>query len=171
MKRGLILIIGLMCAACATTQAPTNNERTTGLFPPVTGETQGKAQTPQGPNKGIFHTATLASIYDGDTFKVNLQCTEAVLCHNVPVRVKGTDTPELKTKDACEHRAAQQAKAFTTSFLQGHKLDLRNCTRDKYFRLLCDVYSEGRSLASELIKRGLAYPYNGGTKAKINYCK
>ena len=171
MKRGLILIIGLMCAACATTQTPANNERTTTLPPLPTGETQGKAQTPQGPNKGIFHTATLASIYDGDTFKVNLQCTEAVLCHNVPVRVKGIDTPELKAKDACEQRAAQQAKAFTTSFLQGKKLDLRNCTRDKYFRLLCDVYSEGRSLASELIKRRLAYKYDGGTKAKINYCK
>lgn len=130
-------------------------------LPPSTGETQGK----------LFSTATLASIYDGDTFKVNLQCAEAVLCHNVPVRVNGIDTPELKTKNPCEKEKAQQAQAFTTSFLEGHSIDLRNCTRDKYFRLLCDVYSEGRSLADELIKRGLAYPYNGGTKAKIDYCK
>lgn len=160
-------LLCLLFVGCTTAQTQQAQPQTYPDITPIrTAETQGKA-----PNKGIFHTATLASVYDGDTFKVNLQCTESVLCHNVPVRVKGIDTPELKAKDACEQRAAQQAKAFTTSFLQGKKLDLRNCTRDKYFRLLCDVYSDGQSLASELIKRRLAYKYDGGTKAKINYCK
>lgn len=121
--------------------------------------------------KGLFSTASLVSVYDGDTFKVNLQCAEAVLCHDIPVRVAGIDTPELKTKDKCEKEKAQQAQAFTISFLQGQSIDLRNCKRDKYFRLLCEVYCNGNSLADELIKRGLAYPYKGGAKTKRNYCK
>lgn len=170
-KRRLVgLLPPLLCllfVGCTTAQTQQAQPKTYPDLTPInTGDTQGKA-----PSNGVLSTATLASIYDGDTFKVNLQCSEPVLCHNVPVRVKGVDTPELKSNSPCEKQKAQQAKAFTTSFLQGHKLDLRNCKRDKYFRLLCDVYSEGRSLASELIKRGLAYPYNGGTKAKKNYCK
>lgn len=120
-------------------------------------------------SKSILQTAQLISVYDGDTLKVNLNCSEPVFCKALPVRVKGIDTPELKTNNACERAKAQQAKAYATTFLKG-KLELRNCSRDKYFRLLCDVYSNGESLANALIQRGLAYPYDGGTKRKINFC-
>lgn len=122
-------------------------------------------------SKGILQTAELESIYDGDTIRVRLKCSEPLFCSSLPVRVAGIDTPELKTKDACEKQAAQRAKAYATSFLKAGKLELRNCSRGKYFRLVCDVYSNGQSLANALIQRGLAYPYDGGTKTKRNYCK
>ncbi|WP_177747688.1 thermonuclease family protein [Candidatus Avelusimicrobium fimicolum] len=47
---------------------------------------------------------------------------------------------------------------------KGGKILLRNCGRDKYFRLLCDVKVNGQSLGEELIKAGHAIPYDGGTK-------
>lgn len=62
---------------------------------------------------------------------------------------------------------AKQAKAFTKKFLTSGKILLRNCGRDKYFRLLCDVKVNGQSLGEELIKAGHAIPYDGGTKTPI----
>lgn len=90
----------------------------------------------------------------------------SVFCEKVPVRVRGIDCPEIKGKTEREKRLAQKAKAFTKDFLSRGPVNLSNCGRDKYFRLLCDVDVNGQSLAKELLKRKLAYRYDGGTKSK-----
>lgn len=113
-----------------------------------------------------FENAQIASVYDGDTFKINLNCSMSVFCEKVPVRVRGIDCPEIKGKTEREKRLAQKAKAFTKDFLSRWEVNLSNCGRDKYFRLLCDVDVNGQSLAQELLKRKLAYRYDGGTKSK-----
>lgn len=114
-----------------------------------------------------FNDVSVASIYDGDTFKINLNCSLAVYCEKVPVRVRGVDTPEIKGKTEREKALAQKAKAFTKEFLSVRPITLSDCGRDKYFRLLCDVTNgEGKDLAQELIKRDLGYSYQGGTKSK-----
>ena len=113
-----------------------------------------------------FENAQIASVYDGDTFKINLNCSMSVFCEKVPVRVRGIDCPEIKGKTEWEKRLAQKAKAFTKDFLLRGEVNLSNCGRDKYFRLLCDVDVNGQSLAQELLKRKLAYRYDGGTKSK-----
>lgn len=130
---------------------------------------QGKPVTKTGPmeeNK-TFENVSIASIYDGDTFKINLNCSLAVYCEKVPVRVRGVDTAEIKGQTEREKKNAQKAKAFTKDFLAQEPISLSNCGRDKYFRLLCDVTNgEGKDLAKELIKRDLGYSYQGGTKSK-----
>ena len=63
-----------------------------------------------------FNNVSVASIYDGDTFKINLNCSLAVYCEKVPVRVRGVDTPEIKGKTEREKALAQKAKAFTKNF-------------------------------------------------------
>ncbi len=114
-----------------------------------------------------FNNVSVASIYDGDTFKINLNCSLAVYCEKVPVRVRGVDTPEIKGKTEREKALAQKAKAFTKEFLSVDPITLSDCGRDKYFRLLCDVTNgDGQDLAQELIKRDLGYSYQGGTKSK-----
>ena len=114
----------------------------------------------------VFDNVSIASIYDGDTFKINLNCSLAVYCEKVPVRVRGVDTPEIKGKTEREKKLAQKAKEFAKEFLSQEPINLSNCSRDKYFRLLCDVKNgQGKSLAQELIKRNLGYSYDGGTKS------
>ena len=82
-----------------------------------------------------------------------------------PVRVRGVDCPEIKGKTPQEKALAQQAKAFTKEFLSQKPVTLTDCGRDKYFRLLCGVTNAGgQDLAEELIRRGLGYAYDGGTK-------
>jgi endonuclease YncB( thermonuclease family) len=108
----------------------------------------------------------IVSVYDGDTFKINLSCSLAAYCDKVSVRVRGVDTPEIKGKTAREKELAKKAKAFTKDFLAKKPVTLRNCGRDKYFRLLCDVSNgSGQDLARELIKRDLGYAYEGGKKS------
>ena len=114
----------------------------------------------------VFNNVSIASVYDGDTFKINLNCSLAVYCEKVPVRVRGVDTPEIKGKTEREKKLAQKAKEFTKNFLNKEPINLSNCSRDKYFRLLCDVKNgQGKDLARELIKNDLGYSYDGGTKS------
>lgn len=129
---------------------------------------QGKplSQSSDTPETQAFENVSVASVYDGDTFKINLNCSVAVYCEKVPVRVLGVDTPEIKGKTAKEKRLAQKAKAFTKNFLAQRPVSLSDCSRDKYFRLLCKVTNgQGQNLAQELIKRDLGYEYWGGKKS------
>lgn len=129
---------------------------------------QGKplTQDENTPTPATFDNVSIASVYDGDTFKINLNCSLAVYCEKVPVRVLGVDTAEIKGQTEREKEMAQQAKAFTKKFLEKEPISLSNCSRDKYFRLLCDVTNgEGKNLAKELIKANLGYEYWGGTKS------
>lgn len=80
------------------------------------------------------------------------------------MRVRGVDTPELKSKDPATKAKAKAAQKFTRDFLTGKNITLKQCTRDKYFRLLCDVYADNKSLAEMLLSENLAVVYNGKTK-------
>ena len=119
------------------------------------------------PKADEFDNVEVISVYDGDTFKINLNCKEEVLCGNISVRVRGVDCPEIKGKTAKEKRLAKKAKTFTENFLSAAPVNLKNCGRDKYFRLLCDVKVHEEDLAEALLKAGLAYPYDGGTKEDV----
>lgn len=111
-----------------------------------------------------FYKVKLGRVIDGDTFKVYLACSYKLFCSSVSVRVRGIDTPELRSKDEAVKQKAREARAFTKAFLEGGKIRLKDCTKDKYFRLLCDVSVDGESLASALLEAGLAKEYDGGEK-------
>lgn len=106
----------------------------------------------------------LVSIYDGDTFTANLNCSEELLCSKMPIRVKGVDTPEIKGKSEAEKNLAKKAKEYTKSFLSRPNIVLQDCTRDKYFRLDCYVMVGDSNLTKELIDKKLGVPYMGETK-------
>ena len=131
---------------------------------------QGKPLTKTGAvaDDQTFQNVSVASVYDGDTFKINLNCSLSVYCEKVPVRVRGIDCPEIKGSTEKEKRLAQTAKTFTKHFLEDRPVSLGNCGRDKYFRLLCDVSNgSGKDLAQELLQHKLAYRYDGGKKKNV----
>ena len=112
-----------------------------------------------------FDNVSLISVYDGDTFYVDIpSCDIDVFCKHISVRLRGVDCPEMKGGTAETKARAKQAKEFSERFLKNGKILLYNCGRDKYFRLLCDVNVNKRNLAQELIKNGYGIPYDGGTK-------
>lgn len=122
-----------------------------------------------------FEAVKIISVYDGDTFKVNLPCAEDIFCKDIAVRIKGIDTPEIKTKNSCEKQKAKEAQILTKRLLNSGTVVLQNCQRDKYFRVLCDVVilqeNQGLNLAEELLNNNLAISYNGDTKPDIDWCK
>lgn len=112
----------------------------------------------------------VTSIYDGDTFRVNIKGWPDVVGHRIPIRVNGIDTPEMRGKCQSEKDQARLAKQFTVQALRSAKtIELRNIKRGKYFRLVADVYTDGKSLAEGLINKQFAVRYDGGTK--INWCE
>lgn len=121
-------------------------------------------------NYGSVVVDEVISIYDGDTFRANIKNWPAVVGERVPVRISGIDTPELKARCDREKTLARKAKQHTVAMLRaGKRIEIRSIKRDKYFRLLGDVYVDDKNLGASLVKAGLAVPYEGGTKK--NWCR
>lgn len=66
-----------------------------------------------------------------------------------------------------EKDLALQAKALTQKLMvQASKIELLDPKRDKYFRILAKVVADGQEVSQELVKAGLARPYDGGKKMR-----
>jgi len=114
---------------------------------------------------GSVIVSEVTSIYDADTFRVNIKDWPDVIGLRVPVRVLGVDAPEIKGKCQAEKDKAREAKQFTVESLRSAKvIELRNIKRGKYFRLLADVFVDGNSLARALIKAGHGRAYDGSKR-------
>lgn len=143
MKHIYLAVLALLAAGCATTSD----------------------QSVKASVSGTFKNIEVVSVYDGDTFRANLHCNIALFCQNIPVRVRGIDTPELNSVSEQVRRKANEAKNFTANFLRGKsEISLYNCGRDKYFRLLCRVKADNKDLTNALLNEGLGVAYEGGTK-------
>jgi len=118
---------------------------------------------------GIWEVQKVTSIYDGDTFRVNINDVHPIIGHRIPIRIKNIDTPELRGECAKEKTLAKQAKQFTVNALRSaQSIQLHNISRGKYFRVIADVIVDGANLGNMLIKAGLAVPYQG--QHKTNWC-
>lgn len=111
--------------------------------------------------------AIVVEVHDGDTIKVRVPHWPEVIGEGIGVRVYGVDTRELKTGATAAKDTAQRWIPI------GSTVWLRNLRRDKYFRLLADVYFDCgdmerpdtcTSLAAELIEQKLGVPYFGDAK-------
>ncbi len=110
--------------------------------------------------------------YDGDTITFQIPGVHPIIGRDISVRVFGIDTPEMKGKAPCEVARAREAKDLVTRLLQSARnIELRNIQRDKYFRILAEVVADGISVSERLIDAKLAYPYDGGTKRRVNWCQ
>lgn len=120
-----------------------------------------------------FNEIEFIDNYDGDTIKVNLKNVPDIFGKNLSIRLMGIDAPELKSNDKCEKEQSIKVKNFVKNkIVKAKNLKLKNCIRDKYFRLVCNVLlDEKNDLSKILLKNKLVTPYDGGTKAKVNWCK
>ena len=122
-------------------------------------------------NYGNATVSKVTSIYDGDTFRADIAGYPDIVGERIGIRINGINTPEMKGQCSAEKDLARKAKQATVAALRGAKtIELRNMKRGKYFRIVADVYVDGRSLGEELIRSGLAVPYDGGTKSK-EWCR
>ncbi len=111
------------------------------------------------------------SVYDGDTFTIE---QKDIADKNYRVRIRGIDTAEYGWRAECieETSLSIKAKEFTSTSILNKEVTLKNIGTDKYGRLLADVYVDTNiNVASELLKKGLAQPYNPPQQNKPKWCK
>jgi endonuclease YncB( thermonuclease family) len=109
--------------------------------------------------------AVVDHVHDGDTITVIVPGWPAIVSP-IQVRLYGIDTAELRDPRPEVRALAELARGWLEGCLRpGDAVTLRNVRRDKYFRLLGEITAmvdgEQRDVASELVRRGLARPYDG----------
>ena len=110
--------------------------------------------------------AKVISVYDGDTFKVDIEGYPEIVGKGISVRVNGIDTPEIKGKCDAEKKLAIKAKQLTERLLfNAKRVVLKEIKRGKYFRIVANVDIDDQDLGEVLIQEGVAVPYWGGKKA------
>jgi endonuclease YncB( thermonuclease family) len=108
-------------------------------------------------------------VYDGDTvtiaarFKIDGVYVPKLFRYNV--RLRGIDSPEMKTKNSTEKSLALKSRDALTELIMDRMVRLENVEYDKYGRILANVITEGGiNVSNWMIENGYAVEYDGGTK-------
>jgi len=122
---------------------------------------------------------TIVSCYDGDTYRVDLPRSAFnddwaydLFGHNIPIRVEGIDTPEIRGQCQKERDLAKKARDLVRGLLSNAQTitltidDNPKEVRGKYFRIVGRLIADDVDISDLLIQRQLAVPYDGGTKGK-----
>jgi micrococcal nuclease len=118
------------------------------------------------PEYGTVIVSRIINVYDGDTFRVDIDLLPPIVGKNIPIRLNGVDTPEIRGKCKYEKDLAIKARDFVRNKLANAKeIKLNNLQRGKYFRVVADVMVDGVSLEQELLENELANKYSGGKKS------
>jgi len=117
------------------------------------------------PQYGSLSVSKVNSVYDGDTFRVDIDALPPIIGKNIRIRVNGVDTPEIRGKCQYEKDLAVKARDFVQDKLTNAKhINLINVQRGKYFRIVAHVLIDDISLSQLLLDNQLAYEYTGGKK-------
>ena len=101
----------------------------------------------------------VTSVYDGDTFKGDLNCDIVLFCKNISIRPSGYDAIEIR--GATNRADAIAARDQLRDLLENaQRIELRNVKRGKYFRLIADVYIDNVKLSDIMLETGLVKRYD-----------
>lgn len=114
---------------------------------------------------GTLQVDKVCRVHDGDTFIADIAEVHPLIGMQISVRIAKIDAPEMTDKRTEIKQLAIQSRDYLSMRLEQAKIiELINIQRDKYFRILADVFIDGVDLAAELVDQGLAKPYDGGKK-------
>ena len=107
------------------------------------------------------YKATVKSIYDGDTIRVDIDLGFVVIFRDQSLRLLGIDTPEVRGE---ERSQGLISKAFVEQRIPVGsviKIATQKDRKEKFGRYLATVYygEELKNLNEELLDSGMATPY------------
>ena len=105
-------------------------------------------------------------VYDGDTITIasKVPNLKHSLIYKFSVRLNGIDSPEIKSNNKDEKIIAIKARNALSSKILQKDVYLKNIKKEKYGRLLCDVYLDKENINEWMIEERYAVNYDGGTK-------
>jgi hypothetical protein len=118
-----------------------------------------------------FTEGKVIRVYDGDTLTLAVFDNGRLVRYNV--RIYGVDCAEIKGGTDATKKKAYEAKKFVEDAILNKIVEVRVLNnrmvddikiKEKYGRLLAEIYYNGNNLANELLKNGHAVPYYGGKK-------
>lgn len=116
---------------------------------------------------GTLQIDSVLSVYDGDTFRANINSLSPILGKNIAIRLANIDTPEIKDKCASTRVKAIQARDFLRHKIKmAEHIEIRNTMRGKYFRIVGTLFLDGVDIGQKMIQLKLAKPYKGKRKNK-----
>jgi micrococcal nuclease len=118
--------------------------------------------------KGHKTYARFSDCYDGDSTKAIFSFQGSIF--KWTCRLDGIDTPELRTKNTEEKKAAIVARDALKGIIMGPKLKIECGEFDKFGRLLVKIETaEGKDVGESMIEQGYAKPYHGGHRPEWNF--
>jgi endonuclease YncB( thermonuclease family) len=96
----------------------------------------------------------VVSIYDGDTFFCDVPEWPDIIGKRIGVRLADIDAPEMK---GIEKEQGRISKQFLVEKLRSAMtVELKNIERDKYFRIVADVYVDGKNINQMMLNAEMA---------------
>ena len=125
-------------------------------------ETESVTSLSSNENLFILSPEQVVDVYDGDTFKIDLPSMHPLFGDDLSIRLFGVDTPEMRgTTDEVKALAMQAQQVTEKTLKLASRIELKNPQRGKYFRIVSEVWIDGKSLADTLKAKGLAKNYDG----------
>ena len=110
----------------------------------------------------------IVKVVDGDTIDIVIDLGFN-LSKKERVRLAGIDSPESRTKDLEEKELGLESKEFLKRRLEDGKasgLRVKTEKDGKYGRMLGWIYCGETNINTEMVDRGYAWFYSGGSKKK-----
>ena len=110
----------------------------------------------------------VVKVVDGDTIDIVIDLGFN-LSKKERVRLAGIDSPESRTKDLEEKELGLESKEFLKRRLEDGKssgLRVKTEKDGKYGRMLGWIYCGDTNINTEMVDRGYAWFYSGGSKKK-----
>lgn len=114
----------------------------------------------------------LVEVYDGDTLVVDIDLGFDVWLHRQRVRIKGVDTPEIRSLSHDEKAMGVEAREFVRNLVEQEQAVYGSLTlvvetydaTEKYGRILGDFKLTRGSLREEILAYGRGHAYDGGKR-------
>ena len=111
--------------------------------------------------------AKVVKVYDGDTITVasKLPFNESPI-YRFSVRLRSIDSPEIKGESKKECELAIESRDALHNLIFGKIIELRNNGKEKYGRLLADIYYNDIHVNKWMVDNNYAVNYDGGKKIR-----
>lgn len=109
---------------------------------------------------GDFSNVEIIKVYDGDTVVCNIKDLHPIIGEKIRIRLCDINAPEINDDRDDIQELAEQAKEYLSEAVKkAKKIELKKCSRDRYFRIDAQLWLDGVNIGQEMMNKGLVKKY------------